>query len=282
MIYCPSGTFFMGSPEDEEGHSEDERLHKVMLTSGFWLGKTEVTQAQWCSVMGCEPLEPPQTWDSCPVPSPDFQFAPLVSCNPSWTRGADFPVHNLTWDDCQRFVRIINKQLSGVQVMLPTEAQWEYACRAGSTGPFAEGDVDELAWHEEGKASNRFGEKLSEQTWRKLMNWGEAVPDDGWWHPHPVAEKRPNAWGFHDMHGNVAEWCRDGYGPYGGNCKNPIGKVTQWDVNGGGVYVLRGAFPDDPGQREVTACRSAARYGRPLDHCETPCGFRLAATANSL
>ena len=278
MIYCPPGTFFMGSPEGEEGRCEDESLHKVTLTSGFWLGKTEVAQAQWCSVMGCDPLEEPLMMDEM-VPGPGWQNDGFVSCNPSWTRGADYPVHNVPWLYCQDFVERINKQSHGVKVMLPTEAQWEYACRAGSAGSFS-GEKEELCWHEEASPATR--STVVAQPFRTIMHWGETVPDDGWWHPHPVARKKPNAWGFHDMHGNVAEWCRDGYGPYRGDCRNPLGKVTQWDELGDGMHVLRGAFPDDPGQDEAASCRSAARYGRPLSHREGPCGFRLAATAESL
>ena len=282
MIYCPPGTFLMGSPEDEEGRSADEVQHEVTLTSGFWLGKTEVTQAQWCSVMGCDPLYYPDMEDD--NLGINWQLWPCLGGNPSWTRGPDYPVHNLKREDCQRFVERINKKVFAPRVMLPTEAQWEYACRAGSPGPFAGDDVDELAWHEEGKPRNKRG---SWQTFRERMDWGKEVPDDGWWHPHPVARKSPNAWGFYDMHGNVAEWCLDGYGPYGGDGTDPLGEVTrveetEFDEGPQAVYVLRGAFPDDPGRHEAASCRSAVRYGRPETHFESPCGFRLAATEGSL
>ena len=284
MIYCPPGTFLMGSPEDEEGRSADERQHEVTLTSGFWLGKTEVTQAQWCSVMECDPFSEAYPEEGYIQP-PDFRVLPLVGCNPSWTRGAEYPVHNLWWTQCQNFVWRINKRVPGVRVMLPTEAQWEYACRAGSAGPFAGDDVDELAWHEEGhpdaSTAGSFSES-SEQPRKMMMKWGDPRPDDGWWRPHPVAGKKPNAWGFYDMHGNVAEWCRDGYGPYGGKRRNPVGKVTQRNEWGNEIYVLRGAFPDDPGRRDAASCRSAVRYGRHKGHYEGPCGFRLAATEGSL
>ena len=271
MIYCPPGTFLMGSPEDEEGRSEDETLHMVTLSSGFWLGKTEVTQAQWCSVMGCNPLEEPRMADE--IDSwPGLQNFGLISCNPSWTRGADYPVHNVPRLFCQEFVDRINKQLRGGKVMLPTEAQWEYACRAGSEGAFS-GETEALCWHEEGDSATR--STVLGQPFRTIMHWGEAVPDDGWWHPHPVAMKKPNAWGFYDMHGNVAEWCRDGYGPYSGDCRDPMEKVSLWDEIGFGVYVLRGAFPDDPGQSDATSCRAAKRYGRPEDHREGPCAYLI-------
>ena len=279
MIYCPPGTFLMGSPEDEEGRSADEQLHEVTLTTGFWLGKTEVTQAQWCSVMGCDPFEEQWEMDEY-VSQPDRHVWPLQGCNPSWVRGPDYPVHNLLWVRCQLFVAKINRKKFGVRVMLPTEAQWEYACRAGSAGPFAGTDVEDLAWHDEGHPEARAGGTPPR---REKMMWGGAVPDDGWWHPHPVARKSPNAWGFHDMHGNVAEWCLDGYGPYGGDGMDPIGQAATRDDYGDELYVLRGAFPDDPGRRDASSCRTAVRYGRSADHhCEGPCGFRLAATEGSL
>ena len=168
MIYCPPGTFLMGSPKDEEGRSADEVQHEVTLTSGFWLGKTEVTQAQWCSVMGCDPFEEQWEMDEY-VSQPDRHVWPLQGCNPSWVRGPDYPVHNLLWVRCQLFVAKINRKKFGVRVMLPTEAQWEYACRAGSAGPFAGTDVEDLAWHDEGHPEARAGGTPPR---REKMMWG--------------------------------------------------------------------------------------------------------------
>jgi formylglycine-generating enzyme required for sulfatase activity len=136
------------------------------------------------------------------------------------------------WEDCQRFVRKINKQMPGVRVMLPTEAQWEYACRAGNLGAFSGNDVDELAWHEEGhpaaSTEGSFAEIDSWQPEKTWMKWGDPVPDDGWWHPHPVAGKKPNPWGFYDMQGNVRECTLDYFNSGNDSSDNidPMGKVV--------------------------------------------------------
>ena len=147
MVWCPAGTFTMGSPKEEEGRDQfGEDQMQVTLSKGFWMAKTEVTQRQWESVMGN---------------------------NPSWRKGDDLPVDGVSWVAALWFCRKAGMQL-------PTEAQWEYACRAGSTGAYA-GNLDSMAWY--------------------VGNSGGT--------PHPVGQKRPNAWGLHDMHGNVLEWCAD-------------------------------------------------------------------------
>jgi formylglycine-generating enzyme required for sulfatase activity len=189
MVWCPPGTFTMGSPSGEVGRNSDETQHKVTLTTGFWMAKTEVTQAQWKSVMGT---------------------------NPSYNKGDDLPVEKVSWDDCQKFC-----EKTGLQ--LPTEAQWEYACRAGNTGPYAgTGFLDELGWY--------------------------GVNSDG--KTHPVAQKQPNAWGFYDMHGNVLEWCEDWFGDYpNGAVTDPKGSYSR------SSHVLRGGS----WVSYASHCRSASR-----------------------
>ena len=161
MVWCPPGTFMMGSPENEHYHESDETLHQVTLTKGFWMAKTEVTQGQWKSVM-----EPPPS---------------------EHTVSDNLPVENVSWFNAQWFC-----EKAGLQ--LPLEAEWEYACRAGSTGPYAgTGKIEEMGW------------------------------DDH--KTHPVGQKAPNAWGLYDMHGNVQEWCADHY-EYdlgSGAVTNPLG-----------------------------------------------------------
>ena len=184
MIYVAPGTFTMGSPKSEAGRRDDEMLHQVTLTKGFWLGKYEVTQKQWYSVM--EAL-------------------------PCGFTGNDCPVVNVSWYDCQDFAQKINEKLK-CGARLPTEAEWEYACRAGSMGAHCgTGNLKEMGWYRD--------------------NSGNKV--------HPVGQRRANAWGFYDMHGNVYERCQDWYGNYKGDVTDPQGPVS------GDYRVLRGASWND-------------------------------------
>jgi formylglycine-generating enzyme required for sulfatase activity len=159
FCWCPAGKFTMGSPKSETDRSSDENQVKVTLSRGFWMAKTEVTQAQWQAVMGQ---------------------------NPSEFKGANRPVEYVSWNDAQEFLTKVNVILGnsdGGKMVLPTEAQWECAARAGETGPYSGGALDEVAWYYSNSESK----------------------------PHPVGTKKPNAWGLHDMHGNVREWCADWY-----------------------------------------------------------------------
>ena len=212
--WCPPGTFMMGSPESEEGRNDNETQHQVTLTKGFWMLETEVTQKQWKAVMGN---------------------------NPSEFKGDDWPVGMVSWDDCQEFC---NKcaQL-GLPVQLPTEAQWEYACRAGTTGAYA-GNLAEMAWY-----------------YNSISTY----------HIHPVGTKKPNAWGLYDMHGSVREWCQDWYGDY------PSGSVTDPDGPSSGSYrVYRGGY----WRSRAGDCRSANRSGRYPDDRDYFLGFRCVRSSD--
>jgi formylglycine-generating enzyme required for sulfatase activity len=160
LVLIPAGEFIMGSPKTEKDHLNNESpQHKVKITKAFFMGTTEVTQAQWKAVMGN---------------------------NPSDFHGDDLPVEKVSWDDCQEFLKILSAK-EGKTYRLPTEAEWEYACRAGSTTRFNVGDdgntFDGVVWH------------LQNSDFRT----------------HPVGQKKPNAWGLYDMHGNVWELCQDWY-----------------------------------------------------------------------
>ena len=196
LLYVPAGTFTMGSPLDEAGRHDDEVSHPVTISRGFYIGATEVTQAQWQAVMGF---------------------------NRSETTGENLPVSRLSWHHAVTFCKKLS-QAEGRTVRLPTEAEWEYACRAGSAEAFAgTGKVDEMGWH--------------------MDNSDER--------PHRVATKKPNAWGLYDLHGNVAEWCADRYARElpAGAARDPAGPATgTYRVARGGSW---GHF--------ARAARSAAR-----------------------
>ncbi len=217
LVWCPPGSFMMGSPSDEAGRSNDETQHEVTLTKGFWLGKYPVTQEQWESVMGNNPS--------------NFKEGKWVVFGGGQTR-PDHPVENVSWKDSQTFIQILNEKLAstargdvrlpaGGKFRLPTEAEWEYACRAGTTGPYA-GNLGDLGWFSD--------------------NSGNTT--------HPVGQKGASAWGLFDMHGNVSEWCSDWYGEY------PSGSVTDPAGPGSGSYRLfRGGSWND----SVCVCRTAGR-----------------------
>ena len=171
----------MGSPEDEEGRSFSERQHEVRISQGFWMGKHEVTQGEWEGVMGANPSH-------------------FKRC------GLGCPVEQVSWEDVQEFIRRLNEQESGSGYVyrLPTEAEWEYAARAGTTGA-RYGELDEIAWY----------------------------GGNSGWTTHLVGQKGANAWGLHDMLGNVWEWVADWYAEY------PAGAVTDPqgpDTGSGRVY----------------------------------------------
>ena len=213
MRWIPPGTFWMGSPEGEEGRYDDEVRHRVRLTEGYWLGETPCTQGLWKVVNGD---------------------------NPSEFNGDEHPVEKVSWDDTQTFLQKLNALRPGLDVGLPTEAQWEYACRAG-TQEARYGELEAVAW---------FGGNASHTT-------------------HPVGLKAPNAWGLHDTLGNVWEWCQDYYDDY-----QVVGEVTENRVGlSKGVYrVLRGGG----WSRSARLVRAACRLRRAPADGLSSCGFRLS------
>ncbi len=155
LRWIPPGRFLMGSPDDEAGRWDDEGpQHELTLTRGFWLAETPCTQALWEAVM---------------------------AENPSRFQSPDRPVEQVSWNDCQSYLETLNSRFPGLELRLPTEAEWEYACRAGTETSIYAGDLDRIAWYYD--------------------NSGEET--------HPVAQKEPNTWGLYDTLGNVLEWCSD-------------------------------------------------------------------------
>ena len=213
MIWCEPGSFLMGSPLAERGRFDDEPQHQVTLTKGFWLGKYEVTQKQWESVMGE---------------------------NPSKFKDPDRPVESVSWEDCNAFLRRLNVDLGGI-ARFPTEAEWEYACRAGSNSAIAgNGLLSDMAWYD--------------------ANSGNET--------HPVGKNHPNAWGFYDMHGNVLEWCYDWFGKFDAKATDPKGpSIGSFRVLRGGCWFF---YARD--------CRSAYRLKRDPALRNAIFGFRLACS----
>jgi formylglycine-generating enzyme required for sulfatase activity len=193
MLGVKPGTFEMGSPSPEKDRRDDETPHAVTLTQGFYLGKHEVTQAQWEKVMGS---------------------------NPSGFKGGDRPVETVSWTDVTSFCdkltaseRAAGRLPAGMTYQLPTEAQWEYACRAGTRSVYS------------------FGENLTSRQANIIGGPRETTS---------VGKYPANPWGFHDMHGNVWEWCADWYGdfPSGGAVRDPVGPADgSYRVERGGSWI---------------------------------------------
>jgi formylglycine-generating enzyme required for sulfatase activity len=213
FVEVSPGRFRMG---DARGREDERPVHTVSLPRPVYLSRTEVTQEQWQAVMGS---------------------------NPSHFRGPNLPVEQVSWTDCQAFLDRLSRRVPGRTFRLPTEAEWEYACRAGSPGSYSFGDDPA---------------RLGEHAWFA----GNA---DG--ATHPVAQKRPNDWGLCDMHGNVWEWCQDWYGAYsGGRQTNPRGPSQ------GEKRVLRGGA----WSYHAEGCRCAFRRAVSPETRSKFFGFRVA------
>ncbi|MGE5341985.1 MAG: formylglycine-generating enzyme family protein [Candidatus Omnitrophota bacterium] len=222
--WIPPGTFWMGSPEEEPERADDERLHEVILTHGFWLADTCCTQALWQAIMGE---------------------------NPSYFKGESRPIEKISWKDCQKFIDRINHSKEGLALRLPSEAEWEYACRAGTTTPFSFGrnvTPEQVNYH--GAYPYADGKK---------GNYREETVD--------VKFLACNNWGLYEMHGNVWEWCSDWYGDY------PIEQATNpKGPDSGADRVLRGGSWFYFGQD----LRSALRGRVDPDARDADIGFRLS------
>jgi formylglycine-generating enzyme required for sulfatase activity len=214
VVFISPGSLTRGSPPSEDGRSRDEEQIEVTLSQSFWLAKTEVTQSQWEAVMGS---------------------------NPSQFKGSNMPVENVSWEDAQAFIAKLNENQilpQGWKFALPTEAQWEYACRAGEKGPYSGGSLDNVGWYDGNSADKT----------------------------HEVGQKKPNAWGLQDMHGNVWEWCADWY------AETLQGGVDPTGLSSGVSRVLRGGSWD----YRASNCRAAYRLRYFPGFRRNDLGFRPA------
>jgi formylglycine-generating enzyme required for sulfatase activity len=221
FVLIPAGTFKMGLEKSlNELDANAVPLHQVKIGKPFYLGVYEVTQQQWKDVMGD---------------------------NPSYYQGDDNPVETVSWEDVQEFIKRLNQKEGHSRYRLPTEAEWEYAARAGSTSTYYFGEemsqLDDYAWYYDN----------SENT------------------SHPVGQKRPNAWGLHDILGNVGEWTGDWY-EESYYAKSPSDDPT--GPSSGSSRTGRGCSTCD----EARLCQSAARGSAMPDYGDEYIGFRLALT----
>jgi formylglycine-generating enzyme required for sulfatase activity len=221
------GSFLMGSPEDEDEAERysNELQHPVTLTQGYWLADTACTQALWMAVMDKNPSE--------------FQD------------DSNNPVENVSWDDVQTFIEQLNRMFPELKAGLPSEAQWEYACRAGTTTPFS------------------FGANITPEQVNYDGNYPYAGGAKGECREKTVQVKSlpVNPWGLYEMHGNVWEWCADWYGDY-----NPEAAVDPVGADNGSYRVLRGGSWFDLGR----SSRSAFRFRYVPALRDGYFGFRLA------
>ncbi len=228
LCWIPPGEFLMGSPKGEEDRNEDEGpQHRVTISRGFWMGKYPVTQTQWQQLMGSNP-------------SAFKKEGGILGLG--GTNQPERPVEKISWTQAKAFCKQLKSRTGLISdleertVRLPTEAEWEYACRAGTTGPYA-GRLNQMGWCDENSGATT----------------------------HPVGRKDSNSWGLNDMHGNVWEWCEDGKRAYTSSAHtDPLGPA-------GALRVLRGG---SWGSR-IWACRSASRDVSDQSCTDIGIGFRV-------
>ncbi len=249
MIEIPAGTFTMGSPSDERGRYSYKGKefgwlpHKVTISQPFYLGRCEVTQAQWRAVMGNNPSA-----DSAEAKAQDEK---------TYGVGDDYPAYYVSWDDCQAFIKRLNTMGLGT-FRLPTEAEREYACRAGTTTRFSFGDALECV--DEG---DEFSKLADQYMWWRGNNTHRGNAEGS----KQVGLKSANPWDLYDMHGNVCEWCLDWW-------EFPSARGPQVDPQGpatGSYRVSRGGFWSNDAQ----FCRSVSRFYRSPDYRNNYIGLRL-------
>jgi formylglycine-generating enzyme required for sulfatase activity len=267
LMHIPAGRFTMGAPAGQPQRTEFEEEHEVRITRAFYMGAHEVTVGQFRAFVkatgyktaaeksdkGCfgynqkaDRMEPGRySWK-----------------DPGWDQTDDHPAVNLSWHDAKAFCAWLSKK-EGRTYRLPTEAEWEYACRAGTTTRYWSGDDAETLV--------KAGNVVDASARKKFPQWQAIQGDDGWTFTAPVGTFKPNAWGLYDMHGNALEWCEDWFWYYDARAaKDPQGPPF------GVTRVQRGgSWADFPYQ-----CTSSRRTGFPPDHYCVSSGFRVVMPAD--
>jgi formylglycine-generating enzyme required for sulfatase activity len=230
FVRIEPGNFIIGSPSNEPGRDRDEGpQHEVVIANPFYISVYEVTQAQYIKIMHENPP----------------YFSGFKEC------GSNCPVENMKWKDVQEFISKLNMKEMTNKYRLPTEAEWEYSCRAGSKTVYSFGNDPS---------------KLGEYAWHRYNSTGKNATDGS---PHPLGQKRPNAWGLYDMHGNVNEWVQDWYGAYDNKPKtDPTGQdFARYKVFRGGGW-----------SQDDSSLRGATRGKEKIDNWTHSIGFRLVRT----
>jgi len=246
MLWMPPGRFWMGSPEEEPERRSNEGPQHLVQLQGFFLAQTPITQAQWRQVAQWRPTKGEGTWNQ------------KLNPNPSHFKGGQLPVESVNWEDAMKFCRRLS-QRTGRRYTLPSEAQWEYACRAGTTTPFHCGSTIST------KLANYNGNE----------GYGDGAKGEFRQQTTDVASFPANPWGLHDMHGNVWEWCSD---QWHGNYKGATEDGSDWiveEAKENKISMNRRLLRGGSWVGSPAVCRSACRYGNPPVNRSYGFGFRV-------
>jgi formylglycine-generating enzyme required for sulfatase activity len=267
FVRVKAGTFRMGSPKDEKGRDEDETQHEVTITTDFYLGLSTVTRGQFRAFVDDTKHQTDAEadgkggygWDAA---AKDWKQDPKYTWRSvGFDQTDEHPVVNVSWNDAIAFCEWLSKKV-GATFRLPSEAEWEFACRAGTTTRFSFGDDEEDLWKYANVADKEFRAATGK-------DWG-INGSDGYGFTAPVGQFRANGWGLHDMHGNVWQWCADYYGPYDkvDGSKDPLQSTKHTDNSS---RVVRG------GSWNISPlyCRAACRYWYAPAYRGSNCGFRV-------
>lgn len=260
MVAIPSGKFLMGSPKSEHDRSEDENPQHPVTVQSFFMGKYPVTEAQWHAIADTLPVERELDLNSCGFAEDNLPIEDV-----HWSKATDLPITGVYWDEAIEFCQRLSRD-TGRVYRLPTEAEWEYACRAGTETPFSFGQTitPDLANYRGVDCGN-----VNEQWfWSGSYDRGPKgiYRDD----ITPIDAFSPNAFGLYDMHGNVSEWCLD---PWHGNYEGATVDGSAWISGGDDNVVMRGGSYNNFPAR----CRSASRQLQTPERYSRLCtnGFRV-------